>query len=161
MPLFPFTGSSVHPVCDRTRLVMLAGARAIPAPGSCLPSRPFLAGARVQSRRCPGGLASLRTAGLPQARCCGQMRPNNSFKPNPLRGPKPKPEPLGRVGLIQVLGRKCSNPAHHLTHRSAPPSASLCWRVFSRRFQALSWPKSHLRTSSPGLVSPLFHSGSC
>ena len=32
------------------------------------------------------------------------LRPNNSFKPNPLRGFSPKPESLGRVGLIQVLG---------------------------------------------------------
>jgi hypothetical protein len=31
------------------------------------------------------------------------VRPNNSFKPNPLRGFSPKPELLGRVGLIQVL----------------------------------------------------------
>jgi hypothetical protein len=31
------------------------------------------------------------------------LRPNNSFKPNPLRGSWPKPESLGRVGLIQVL----------------------------------------------------------
>jgi hypothetical protein len=33
-----------------------------------------------------------------------QLAANNSFKPNPLRGSKPKLEFVGRVGLIQVLG---------------------------------------------------------
>jgi hypothetical protein len=32
------------------------------------------------------------------------VSPNNSFKPNPLRGFSPKPASLWRVGLIQVLG---------------------------------------------------------
>ena len=32
------------------------------------------------------------------------MRPNNSFKPSPLRGSSKKPVLLGRAGLIQALG---------------------------------------------------------
>lgn len=34
-----------------------------------------------------------------------RRRPNNSFKPSPLRGSTPKLEFVGRVGLIQLLGR--------------------------------------------------------
>ena len=78
------------------------------------------------------------------------LRPNNSFKPNPLRGSRLKPESLGRVGLIQVLGITMKDLSRQPSKAEQWLAASLAF-IATAAFGAISFAlwlygQSHLAT---------------
>jgi hypothetical protein len=76
----------LHPVFDRTRRARFAGALAVSAAWLFSHLELFPRKRTVVSVGATEPVGFVAKAGLPQARSYGQMRPNNSFKPNPLRG---------------------------------------------------------------------------